>query len=129
VRLVLDTCALVWATTDAARLSPEARRMVAAPESEFVVSSISIWEIAVKERRGKLELGVPPREYVARLRRAANLQIVDVTAEIWLASVALDWVHRDPADRTIVATAAVDALPIMTRDARILGFYPHTILA
>ena len=126
---VLDTCALVWCTTAADRLAPAAREIASDPGSRFVLSSISLWEVALKCRRGKLDIGTGIREYVGRLRRLANLEIVDVTPEIWLTNVELDWEHRDPADRTIVATASLRELPIMTRDERIIGFYESIVEA
>lgn len=129
MRVALDTCALVWAATDAARLAPEARDLLARPTAEYVISSISLWEIALKHARGQIELGIPPRAFLGRLRRLANLEIVDVTPEIWLSSIELDWPHRDPADRVIVATAQARNLPLVTRDARLLSFYPNTIRA
>lgn len=129
MRVLLDTCALVWATTDAARLSPVVRNLVEMPGNDFVLSSISLWEIALKVKRGKLDLGIPVQDYVDRLSRLGNMEIIDVTPRIWLRNVALDWAHRDPADRTIVATAELENLAIVTRDERILRFYARTVIA
>jgi len=57
------------------------------------------------------------------------MEIIDVTPRIWLRNVALDWAHRDPPDRTIVATAELEGLAIVTRDERILSFYARTVIA
>jgi len=129
MRLALDTCALVWASSDAGRLCSEARELLTDAAAEYVVSSISLWEIALKHDRGQLDLGIPPRAFLARLRGLQNVEIVDVTPEIWLSSVALEWDHRDPADRVIVATALERNLPLVTRDHRMLSFYPNTVKA
>ncbi|MCK5803669.1 MAG: type II toxin-antitoxin system VapC family toxin [Lentisphaeria bacterium] len=129
MRALLDTCALVWVTTDAVRLSPEARELFKTPSNDFVVSSISLWEIALKVKRGKMDLGISVQEYVKRLSRLSNMEILDVTPRVWLHNVALDWDHRDPTDRTIVATADLENLPIVTRDERILRFYDRTVTA
>jgi PIN domain nuclease of toxin-antitoxin system len=110
-------------------LATDAAELLASPVAEYVVSSISLWEIALKHHRGQLDLGISPKAFLARLHKMANMEIVDVTAGIWLASVALDWEHRDPADRVIVATAVSGNLPIVTRDQRILDFYAETIQA
>jgi len=48
VKLLLDTCTLLWLTLDADELSDTAREFLVAPSSEFVVSSASVWELAVK---------------------------------------------------------------------------------
>jgi len=99
------------------------------PDNGFVVSSISLWEIALKVKRGKLALGIPVQGYVDRLSQLENVEIHDVTPRVWLRNVALDWAHRDPADRTIVATAELEGLTIVTRDERILRYYAHTVTA
>ncbi len=129
LRVVLDTCALVWSTCAQERLSDAARRLVEREDTSYVISAISIWEIALKVRKEKLSIGTTPAKLLGRLRRLASMQILDITPDIWLANVALDWAHRDLADRTIVATASSLQLPIVTRDQRILDFYPESIKA
>ena len=45
----------------------------------------------------------------------------------WIKNIELDWDHRDPADRTIVATASLHACPLVTSDSAIRAFYSQTI--
>ena len=125
--VVLDTCALVWAASSPEQLSERARQILADPANGFVVSAISLWEIAVKVKRGSIDLGFPVTELAARLRRQANVTVLSVDVETWLANVDLEWDHRDPADRTIVAVARARDLPIVTCDKRIAAFYARTL--
>lgn len=129
MRCVLDTCALIWCTTDLDELTQQARAIATDPGSRFIISSVSIWEIALKHRRGLLDVRPDMERYMAKLRRSTSFDLADVTADIWLANVALDWDHRDPADRTIVATAELHDLPIMTRDRRMIAYYGNVIRA
>ena len=124
---LLDTCALVWAARQPDSLGAEARRIVEDVSNDLLVSSISLWEIAIKVKKGKLDLGLSVRDFLARLRKLENLELVPVTADIWLRNVELDWEHRDPADRTIVATAELRDAPIVTKDDRLRAFYPRTL--
>jgi PIN domain nuclease of toxin-antitoxin system len=55
------------------------------------------------------------------------LTIVPVDTAIWLQNLSLPWEHRDPADRTIVATAMLRGLPLLSKDRTIAGFFPDTL--
>jgi PIN domain nuclease of toxin-antitoxin system len=126
--VVLDTHVLIWWTLDPAQLSPQAQtHCAAAAEKGVLVSAISIWEIGIKVRRGQLDLGLELDDYVRRLRSVGGLEIEAVGVEQWLANLALPWDHRDPADRTIVATAQRRDLPLISKDAAIQAFYPKAI--
>jgi len=104
--IVLDTHALLWWTLDPAQLSERARRACdAIPHTGGIVSAILLWEIGIKVKRGQLDLGIELNDYVSRLRHLQGLEIVAVDIEHWMANLELPWSHRDPADRTIVATA------------------------
>lgn len=121
--IVLDTHALLWWALDPDRLSPAAtaaaRRM---EDTGGYASSISIWELAVKVKRGKLELPITIDEVAMRIQRGAVVELLPVDTETWLRSSRLEWDHRDPADRVIVATALMKRVPLMTKDEVIRSF-------
>ncbi len=123
---VLDTSALIYWTLDPDKLSSPARDTLAQTD-HFVISSISIWEISLKVSRDQLSIPLSMRDYVDQLQRAQGVEIVPVETETWLANLALDWSHRDPADRTIVATAMLLNAPLLTSDRIIRQFYPRAI--
>jgi PIN domain nuclease of toxin-antitoxin system len=115
--ILLDTHALLWWALDPQQLSPEAaRRTLEMEERGGLASAISIWELGVKVQRGKLALGIDVPELARRIERTAVVEWVPVDTTIWLKSLALEWDHRDPADRVIVATALLRGVPIMTKD-------------
>lgn len=126
---VLDTCALIWWTLDPEKLSSQALQAIRVMEEEEngLVASISLWEIAIKVQKGKLDIGCSVTEYLALLQKINSVKIVDIDVDLWLASVALDWSHRDPADRLIVALAHRFKASLITGDRTILEFYPDTI--
>lgn len=121
--IVVDTHVLLWWALDPERLSREARKRL--EEMERVggfASAISIWELAIKVKRKKLELPIGMDDFKRRLERGGVVQLVPVDADLWLRSVALRWTHNDPADRVIVATALQLGLPLLTKDAVIRAF-------
>jgi PIN domain nuclease of toxin-antitoxin system len=123
VTTVLDTNALLRWTHAPERLSEPAQRALAQARDEPVVlCAMSLWEIAWKQRMGKLDLAMSAAEYAKRLERLP-LRIVAVDVDLWLANVALDWAHRDPVDRTIVALASGLGATLVTSDREIRAFY------
>lgn len=124
--IVLDTSALLYWTLDPAQLSAKAELTISQAE-RIVISSISIWEIGLKVKRGKLEIPLTMTEYVERLQRLEAIEIRPVDVQAWLDNLDLAWEHRDPADRMIVALAARLGCPLITSDRVIAGYYPETI--
>ena len=126
--VVLDTCALFWWVAMPEKLSPTAREVCQDMESRGgVVSSISFWEIGVKARKGKLDLGVDFAVFCQRVRETGILDIAPVDLATWQENLSLEWENRDPADRTIVATARLRALPLLTADEEMHAFHPGCI--
>jgi len=124
--IVLDTSALLYWTLDPAQLSPNAEQAIEQAE-RILISSISVWEIALKVKRGKLKIPLTISDYVERLHRLDRLEILSVDVQTWLDNLDLPWDHRDPVDRTIVALAARSGCPLITSDSVIAGYYPKTI--
>jgi PIN domain nuclease of toxin-antitoxin system len=127
--VILDTCALLWWSLDPDEFSDPARIAIEKMEREKngITPSMAIWEIAIKVKNKKLDLGVPLDTYVAKLKQSDVVQIIPVNEDILVKSVNLGWSHRDPVDRIMVAIALSNSLPIITKDSEIRGFYAETI--
>ena len=126
MKVVLDTSTLIFWTLDPVSLSQAARQAISSAD-QCIVSSISLWEIGTKQRKGKLSLPGTFLEYVKRAKSIRMLEILAVDTEIWVSSVELPWQHNDPADRVIVATAEILNAPLLASDSQIRAFYSRTI--
>ena len=124
--IVLDTSALIFWTLDRERLSQPASQAIADAD-QILLSSISIWEIGIKVKRQRLLIPVSIQEFTDRLERIDRIDILPVDVRTWVKNLELDWDHRDPADRTIVATARLHACPLVTSDTAIRAFYSQTV--
>lgn len=121
--IVLDTHALLWWTLDPEKLSERAELILEGARSHTVfASAISIWELGIKVKRGRLELPISVEEFARRLEEGNVVELIPVDTNIWLRSLALPWEHPDPADRVIVATALGKNLPLLTKDEAIHAF-------
>lgn len=126
--LLLDTCALLWWTLDPGKLAPRAHEALEGDKRrQLYISSISIWEIGIKLKNGKLEIGTDIADYTRRLAALERLQLLPVDEAVWIKNLQLDWDHRDPADRTIVATALLHNLAIITADLEMAKAGPEII--
>ena len=124
--VVLDTSALLYWTIADEHLTMKAVQAITQAE-QIIVSSISIWEIGLKVKNAKLSLPLSIQEYVVALKQTDRVQIVPVTEITWLKNLELNWTHKDPADRTIVATASLLSCPLITSDQAIRAFYNRSI--
>ena len=126
VVIVLDTSALVFWTLDRDRLSRTAAQAIADAD-RIVLSSISIWEIGIKVKKEQLLIPISIQDFADKLEQIDRLDILSVDVRTWIKNLELDWDHRDPADRTIVATASLHACALVTSDSAIRAFYSQTI--
>lgn len=110
---------------DTADLPRTTRRHVQAAfaERRLWVSAISAWEVALLVQRGRLELRLPVREWVARSEALSGLRFLPVDHTLGVRAVELPDLHADPADRLIVASSERLGAMLVTRDER-LRRYP-----
>ena len=89
--VVLDTCALIWWSLDPDQLSISAKAACEKMEAEKngLVASISLWEIAIKIKTQKLDLGVSVITYLETLQKSDVVKIIPIDENLWLESVAL----------------------------------------
>ena len=114
--MILDTCALLW-LAEGTTLSSAA--LIKIDEAPIVyVSAITAFEIALKYRQGRLVLPAEPEDWFKRVLVHHNLEMIDISLEIALKSTALPQIHKDPADRFIIATALLYKLPVVTKDKK-----------
>ena len=127
MRILLDTVTFLWAVSEAAELSDEARELFVDPDNEIYLSSVSTWEIAVKHSLGKLPLPEPPAKFVPAQRKHHGIDALSLDEEATLYLTRLPVLHRDPFDRMLVCQAVVEHLVILTPDELISQYPVRTI--
>ena len=118
MRALLDTHAVIWAAEGDERLGASAGELLRSLKAgEAVLSDITLFEIAMLTKKGRIILSVPVEEYLRAIQR--NYPLLTITSEIASLAVDLDLPQGDPFDRTIVASAIYHKLPLLTRDKNI----------
>lgn len=121
--ILLDTHAWVWWVGAPDRLPAAARRRIddtVTEEGTVAISTISVWEVAMLVRGGRLTLTLDINTWLERNAALRILTFVPVDSVVALRAVHLaDFPHRDPADRIIAATALGVGATLVTADRRL----------
>ena len=124
-RLLLDTCAIIWIAQDEP-IRPEAKAIMRHAWSSgqgVSVSPISAWELGLLSARGKLPAAQSATAIFGEVLTTAGVKVEALTPSVLVDSSFLpEPLHRDPADRIIIATARAQDLTIVTRDRLILDY-------
>ena len=123
--IVLDTHAWIWFASKPEALSKRARKAVdaAVKEKNVLVSSISVWEVALLVKNKRLKLSMDVLDWIAKSENLPFIQFIPVSNSIAVKSVNLPQpLHQDPADRIIIATALSIGAPLVTKDKKIAAY-------
>ena len=122
MKILLDTCASLWLTTDAPELSSKARQLFQDPDNAVYLSSVSIWEMLVKHQLGKLPF---PGSAEAFIRQQCEQHFIDYLAlddKAVFQLSNLPNLHRGPFDRMLVCQAIAHDLVLLTSDKLIIQY-------
>jgi PIN domain nuclease of toxin-antitoxin system len=124
--LLLDTHIAIWLNAGDLRLRPATRALIETCVREggtAYFSAISAWEIAVLADLKRLFLDVSPDQWVKRFVSPPGIEVVPLSPMAAARSYELPGVlHRDPADRLLIATAIELACPLVTYDAPLVAY-------
>lgn len=124
-KAVLDTHVFIWLMLGSKELSHESIKKIEFYEKNHALylSAISLWEIAMLEKRGRIILHQPCLQWIEQALEAPGLTVEPLSPLVAVESSQLPGdFHGDPADRLIVATARSLQAKLITRDAKILRY-------
>lgn len=114
-RYLLDTHLIYWWMTADARLGKATQSIIA--KSDIIVSTASVWEMVLKNTKGKLPL---PQGAITEQLEAQGFALLPILPRHIEAVRSLTCAHADPFDRLLIAQAKDERLTLLTRDAAIL---------
>lgn len=125
MKLLLDTHALLWWVSDSQSLGDAAREAIADPGNDVMVSVVSIWEVVIKTRIGKLRVDV---DGLAAEITAQGFAMLEIRPAHLATLAGLPQYHRDPFDHMLVAQALAERAALMSADRK-LRAYPGQHMA
>ena len=115
---LLDTSTFLWYVSAREELSPQARSIIDDSHNNVYLSFVSIWELSIKFRIGKLELASDSLSDWLDTHLAANsFRLLEIKVSHLLQYSDLPLVHRDPFDGLLIAQSQVENIPVITNDA------------
>jgi len=122
VNLLLDTCAFLWLAQGSARLPARVQALAADPNNLLWLSTVSIWEIASLQRRGRIVLGTDPQPFVSAARQRFDIDLLTFDEPDAYLEPTLPRIHGDPLDRMLICQALARGLTILTPDRHIAAY-------
>jgi len=117
-KYLLDTHIFLWWMSDAEQLSKEVFDIISDGSNQIYISSATIWEIAIKEALGKLEVDAD-LDHVIEENGFVELKVSAICAN---ATKKLEQIHRDPFDRMLIAQAIEGDMTLITVDGYIVQY-------
>jgi len=119
LRILLDTHVLLWWLGGDPRIEGKAQDLIADPANDILVSVVSLWEIVVKVRVGKLEADI--RDIVAAIN-TQGFEALEIRPEHLEDLVRLPMHHRDPFDHLLIAQAIAEGLTLLSEDQHVSAY-------
>ena len=127
MKILLDTCAFLWLTTDAPELSDKAKILFQNTNNAVYLSSVSVWEIIVKHQLGKLPLPSAADDFIKKQCEKHFIEYLSLDEKAVFNLSRLPNHHRDPFDRMLVCQAIAYDLTVLTSDKLIMQYPVATI--
>lgn len=126
MRLLLDTQIYIWYATTSPLLKGDLYRVINNPDNTIYLSQISLFEIAIKQKIGKLPTVPFPIPQVAQMASRFGFTLLPITTAHIAAYDRLPLLpeHRDPFDRLLLSTALAEDMPIVSADEHFPRYAP-----
>ena len=114
-RIILDTSIFLWFLAGDKRLTDQSRELIEDQRNDLCISIASFWEMAIKISLGKLDVS---GGYISAKDAADKLGVtaLPISFESLQVLEKLPFMHRDPFDRIIIATALAEGCCVVTSD-------------
>ena len=124
--VLLDTCTFYWSAYELKSIPKKVDQIIDNCK-QVLISATSFWEIANKEKRGKLKVNFPLEVVRQKIEDEERFLILPTEVDHFLTAARLNWEHKDPFDRLIVSIAKLENAYILSPDEAIKSYYPKTI--
>ena len=121
MKILLDTHMIIWALTNDAQLSCKAREMILDPGNVVCCSTVSLWEIAIKNQKNPEKCPYHEKR-ILEYCMAAGYELIQIIPSHVLAIRSLrirdgrTLINTDPFDRLLIAQAKAEECVLLSHD-------------
>ena len=126
MNVLLDSHVFIWLDTDATRLSATVAGYMTNRAYRLLLSTASIWEIAIKIQIGKLKLTDTLENVLAHQTSRNPIEVLPISSAHAIRVGQLPMLHRDPFDRMLVAQAIAENAVLLTDDSLVQQYPVRT---
>jgi PIN domain nuclease of toxin-antitoxin system len=127
MRLLLDTHSLIWFFSGHPNLSATARQLMEDTTQQKLISLASVWEMGIKQSKGKLTLSLPLEDYIKEKIKLEDFELLPIQLNHLGVISTLPFHHNDPFDRLLIAQAMTENIPILSRDSAFNNYHLNRI--
>ena len=124
--LLLDTHTLIWFLNGDEKFSEKAKFSIEDSNNRKIVSIVSVWEIAIKLSLDKIRFPKGFKHFLEMVEEN-GFEILPITFEHAMVLSTLEFIHRDPFDRLMIAQCKSDRLVLLTKDDYIIKYKIQTM--
>ena len=123
MKYLLDTHVFLWSISKPKELTKKVISVIKNPENEIYVSAITLWEIAIKTRIGKLEIEGLGVDELLDVIEKMDYQLISLTPEDSVAYANLaENTHKDPFDRMLIQQCVSRNMIMISKDIEFAKF-------
>ncbi len=116
MKVLLDTHSLIWFFSGHPNLSNRVRQIMDDVNHQKLISLASVWEMGIKQSKGKLTLSLPLEDYINDKIKLEDFDLLPIKLNHLALISTLPFHHNDPFDRLLIAQGITENIPILSRD-------------
>jgi len=125
MKYLLDTHVFLWAISNKSELSKKALSILKSENNEIFVSSVTLWEIAIKTRISKLKIDGISVQDLPKIIKKLDFEIIELNGDDAISyKYCKENTHKDPFDRMLIQQSINRKIPIISKDKEFKKFIP-----
>ena len=116
MRLLVDTHALLWFFSGHSNLSDTVRDLMEDTKHQKLISLATVWEMAIKQSKKKLDLGKSSADYIGEKIQYKDFELLPIDLKHLTLISTLPFHHSDPFDRLLICQCIIENIPILSKD-------------
>lgn len=116
MKLILDTLSFLYFIEGNSKLSGQARALIEDVGNDKLISTASLWEIAIKISKGRLTLADNLEILIPQQMAINGFNFLNIEIDHVYVVAKLPFHHKDPFDRLLIAQSMMENFPIVSSD-------------